>query len=166
VVRTTSVVVSVVGGITYLSMGWLNDRFGRRFGALLPTFMWLISLTGLYVWGHVRYDQNLFAWPIFWLYIAFGMGNTSLGVVGTWLSELYPIEVRSTAVSIVYMAGRAVGSGAPLIIPAVAAAFGGDLVTGLMVCLPAALLFLVLTLLLPETRRVRAIRPLDGVQPA
>jgi SHS family lactate transporter-like MFS transporter len=128
--------------------------------------MWLISLTGLYVWGHVRYDQNLFAWPIFWLYIAFGMGNTSLGVVGTWLSELYPIEVRSTAVSIVYMAGRAVGSGAPLIIPAVAAAFGGDLVTGLMVCLPAALLFLVLTLLLPETRRVRAIRPLDGVQPA
>lgn len=152
VVRTTSVVVSIVGGLTYLSMGWLNDRFGRRIGALLPNVMWLLSLSGLYLWGHIRYDQNLFAWPIFWLYILFGMGNTSLGVVGTWLSELFPIEVRSTAVSVVYMAGRAVGSLAPIMVPAAAGWLGGDLVHGMLICLPAAALFFILTLMLPETR--------------
>lgn len=166
VVRTTSVVVSIVGGCTYIAMGWLNDRYGRRMGAMLPTFLWLASLTGLFVWGHVRYEQNLLEWPIFWLFILFGMGNTSLGVVGTWLSELYPIEVRSTAVSSVYMAGRAAGSLAPIAVPAFAAAYGGgDIITGFYLCMPAALLFLVLSAVLPETRRRGAapVAPTDDV---
>ena len=152
VVRTTSVVVSIVGGLTYLSMGWLNDRFGRRVGALLPTTFWMISLLGLYRWGHVRYAGSLAEWPIFWLYILFGMGNSALGVAGTWLSEIYPIEVRSTAVSTVYMMGRAVGSLAPIAVPAAAGLLGGDLVSGMAICLPAALLFFVLTIVMPETR--------------
>jgi len=42
---------------------------------------------------------------MFWIYIAFVIGNSALGDVGTWLSEIYPIEVRSTAVSFIYMAG-------------------------------------------------------------
>ena len=152
VVRDTSVAYAVVAGIAFLGMGWLNDRFGRRSGALLPSLMWMASLAGLYVWGHARYEQNLLEWPIFWLYMLFGMGNTSLGVAGTWLSELYPIEVRSTAVSTIYMAGRAVGSLAPVAVPAAAGLFEGDLVSGMLICLPAAALFFVLSLLLPETR--------------
>lgn len=125
IVRWTSVIVSIVGGITYISMGWLNDRFGRRFGAVVPVTMWIVCLVGLYFWGTMRYEHSLLAWPLFWLYIAFGMGNTSLGVVGTWLSELYPIDVRATAVSTIYMAGRAVGSIAPVVVPLVAASAGG-----------------------------------------
>ncbi|WP_246757410.1 MFS transporter [Methylobacterium sp. OT2] len=152
VVRDTSVAYAVVAGIAFLGMGWLNDRFGRRSGALLPSLMWMASLVGLLVWGHARYDQSLLEWPIFWLYLLFGMGNASLGVAGTWLSELYPIEVRSTAVSTIYMAGRAVGSLAPVAVPAAATLLGGDLVSGMLICLPAAALFFVLSLLLPETR--------------
>jgi SHS family lactate transporter-like MFS transporter len=154
VVRTTSVVFSVVSGCTYLAMGWLNDRHGRRLGALLPSTLWMASLAGLYLWGRVRYEQNLFEWPIFWLYILFGMGNTSLGVAGAWMSELFPIEVRSTAVSSIYMAGRAAGSLAPIAVPAFAAAYaGGDIIVGFYLCMPAALLFFILSFALPETRR-------------
>ncbi len=151
VVRSAALVVSVTGGVGYILMGALNDRFGRRLGALLPSVMWLVCLGGLAVWGTERYAGSLGAWPLFWLYIAFGLGNTSLGVVGTWLSELYPIAVRSTAVSTIYMAGRAVGSMAPIVVPQIAAAHGGNLVDGMLVALPAAVLFLVLTCLLPET---------------
>ena len=151
VVRSAALVVSVAGGLGYIVMGALNDRFGRRIGALLPSLMWLVFLLGLAAWGDQRYASSLVAWPLFWLYIAFGLGNTSLGVVGTWLAELYPIAVRATAVSTIYMAGRAVGSFAPVIVPEVAAATGGGLAHGMLVALPAAVLFLVLTCLLPET---------------
>ncbi len=151
VVRSTALVVSVTGGAGYILMGALNDRFGRRIGALLPSLMWMVFLLGIAVWSNQRYEGSLGAWPLFWLYIAFGLGNTSLGVVGTWLSELYPIAVRSTAVSTIYMAGRAVGSIAPIVVPQVAAAYGGNLAHGMLIALPAAVLFLVLTCFLPET---------------
>jgi len=162
VVRSAALVVSVTGGVGYIVMGALNDRFGRRLGALLPSLMWLVFLGGLAVWGNQRYADSLADWPLFWLYVAFGLGNTSLGVVGTWLSELYPIAVRSTAVSTIYMVGRAVGSIAPIVVPQVAAAYGGNLARGMLIALPAALLFLVLTCLLPET----AGRRLGPQQPA
>ena len=87
-----------------------------------------------------------------WIYFAFVIGNSALGVVGTWLSEIYPIEVRSTAVSFVYMAGRGVGSLAPVVVPMVAAAFGGELAAGMLVVVPALFVFLAMTLMLPETR--------------
>lgn len=150
VVRSAALVVSVVGGFGYIAMGALNDRFGRRTGALLPSVMWLVFLLGLSAWGNQRYAGSLAAWPLFWLYIAFGLGNTSLGVVGTWLSELYPIAVRSTAVSTIYMVGRAMGSLAPIVVPQVAVATGG-LARGMLVALPTAVMFFVLTCLLPET---------------
>jgi SHS family lactate transporter-like MFS transporter len=151
VVRSAALVVSVTSSAGYIMMGALNDRFGRRIGALLPSLMWLAFLVGLAVWGGDGYEGSLGRWPLFWLYIAFGLGNTSLGVVGTWLSELYPIAVRSTAVSVIYMAGRAVGSIAPIVVPQVAAAYGGSLARGMLIALPAAVLFLILTCLLPET---------------
>ena len=158
VVRSAALVVSMTGGAGYILMGALNDRFGRRIGALLPSLMWLVFLLGLAVWGERRYAGSLGDWPLFWLYIAFGLGNTSLGVVGTWLSELYPIAVRSTAVSTIYMAGRAVGSIAPVVVPTVAAAYGGNLAHGVLIALPAAVLFLVLTCFLPETAGRRSNR--------
>ena len=50
------------------------------------------------------------------------------------------------------MAGRAVGSIAPVVVPMIAAYAGDNLVMGLMIALPAGLIFIVCTLLLPETR--------------
>src|SRR3954453_6221457 len=119
---------------------------------LIPSIFWLISLGGIYLYNHHLYQGSLLVWPFLWIYILFAMGNTSLGVVGTWLSELYPVDVRATAVSTIYMAGRAVGSIAPVVVPMIAAYAGDNLVMGLMIALPAGLIFIVCTLLLPETR--------------
>lgn len=89
---------------------------------------------------------------MFWLYIAFGMGNVALGVTGVWISELYPVNLRATAVSTFYMGGRGLGSIAPVIVPLAAAYFGGSLLNGMVaVALPAAAVFIIASLLLPET---------------
>ncbi|MBR0966736.1 MFS transporter [Bradyrhizobium diazoefficiens] len=152
VVRNISVIASVVGGCSYLTMGLVNDAFGRRFGALLPGLAWGVMACGLYLFAHDRFGGHLLGFPMFWTYIAFVIGNSALGVVGTWLSEIYPIEVRSTAVSFIYMAGRGVGSLAPVVVPLAAAAFGGELAMGMLIVVPAIVLFLAMTLSLPETR--------------
>jgi len=152
IIRNISVVASFVGGLSYISMGLLNDKFGRRFGALVPAIGWVVMVVGLYVYGHQAFAGSVLGFPMLWIYFAFVIGNSALGVVGTWLSELYPIEVRSTAVSVVYMAGRGVGSLAPVIVPMVAAAFGGQLAAGMLIVIPALVVFLAMTLMLPETR--------------
>lgn len=152
VVRNVSVIASIVGGCSYISMGALNDAFGRRFGALVPGVSWAVMAVCLYLFAHDKYGGSLLGFPMFWTYIAFVIGNSALGVVGTWLSEIYPIEVRSTAVSFIYMAGRGVGSLAPVVVPLAAAAFGGELAMGMLVVVPAIILFLAMTLSLPETR--------------
>ncbi|MDB5604499.1 MAG: transporter [Bradyrhizobium sp.] len=153
IVRNISIIASVVGGLSYLSMGALNDAFGRRYGALVPGLAWGAMACGLYLFAHDKYQGSIIGFPMFWTYIAFVIGNSALGVVGTWLSEIYPIEVRATAVSVVYMAGRGIGSFAPVVVPIAAAAFGGELAMGMMVVAPAIVLFLAMTLSLPETRR-------------
>lgn len=152
IVRNISVAASILSGLSYISMGFLNDKFGRRFGALIPGLGWIVMVIGLYLYGHQAFAGSVYGFPMFWIYFAFVIGNSALGVVGTWLSELYPIEVRSTAVSVVYMAGRGVGSLAPVVVPAVAAAFGGQLALGMLVAAPALVVFLAMTLMLPETR--------------
>lgn len=157
IVRNISVIASIVGGLSYLSMGALNDALGRRFGALLPGLSWVLMACGLYAYAHHAYPGSLTAFPMFWIYLAFVIGNSALGVVGTWLSEIYPIEVRATAVSVVYMAGRGIGSFAPVVVPLAAAHLGGELSAGMLVVVPAIVLFLAMTLALPETRR-RALK--------
>jgi MFS family permease len=152
VVRTTAVLLSVVSGICYLANGFFNDRAGRRAGALVPALFWVGSLIGMTLWGDQLYAGSKTEWPMFWLYIAFGMGNVALGVTGVWISELYPVNLRATAVSTFYMGGRGLGSIAPLIVPLAAAYFGGSLLNGMVaVALPAAAVFIIASLLLPET---------------
>ncbi|MGF6426569.1 MFS transporter [Bradyrhizobium elkanii] len=152
VVRTTAVLLSVVSGICYLANGFFNDRAGRRFGALVPALFWVGSLVGMAVWGSQLYAGSKTEWPMFWLYIGFGIGNVALGVTGVWISELYPVNLRATAVSTFYMGGRGLGSIAPVIVPLAAAHFGGSLLNGMVaVALPAAATFILASLLLPET---------------
>jgi MFS family permease len=153
VVRNIAVIQSFVGGSSYILMGVLNDRLGRRYGALLPGLFWVLTGFGLFFLAHENYPGNLIGFPMFWVALSFTVGNSALGVVGTWLSELYPIEVRSTAVSFIYMAGRGVGSLAPVLVPMTAAYFGGELAMGMLVAAAAVILFLAMTLMLPETHR-------------
>ncbi len=152
VVRATAVLLSVVSGICYLANGILNDRAGRRAGALVPALFWVGALVGMAMWGNQLYAGSKAEWPMFWLYIAFGIGNVALGVTGVWISELYPVNLRATAVSTFYMGGRGLGSIAPVIVPLAAAHYGGNLLNGMVaVAIPAAVVFIVMTLLLPET---------------
>ncbi len=152
VVRASTVTAALVGGISYIVMGWLNDRLGRRFGAVAPCVCWLIALSILVVTPNARFTGSYLAWPIFWLPIVFAIGSSALGAAGAWLSELYPIEVRATAVSTIYMAGRAAGSLAPLLVPLAAASLNDSLAHGMLIALPAAAIFIVLSFVLPETR--------------
>ncbi|GAB5097873.1 hypothetical protein YK56LOC_35890 [Caballeronia sp. HLA56] len=152
IVRTTTVTAALVGGISYIAMGWLNDRFGRKFGAIAPGVFWLIALLILVAAPNTHYAGSLLAWPIFWLPVVFAIGSSALGVVGAWLSELYPIEVRATAVSTLYMLGRAAGSLAPILVPVAATMLGGRLAHGMLIALPAATAFILLSFVLPETR--------------
>jgi MFS family permease len=153
VVRTTAVLLSVISGICYLANGFFNDRAGRRAGALVPAMFWVGSLIGMALWGSQLYAGSKTEWPMFWLYFAFGIGNVALGVTGVWISELYPVNLRATAVSTFYMGGRGLGSIAPVVVPLVAAHLGGSLLHGMVaVALPAAAVFIIASLLLPETR--------------
>jgi MFS family permease len=152
VVRTTALLLSIVSGLCYLTNGLFNDRAGRRAGAIVPALFWVASLVGMAIWGHQLYAGSKAEWPMFWLYIAFGMGNVALGVTGVWISELYPVHLRATAVSSFYMGGRGLGSIAPVIVPLAAAHLGGSLLDGMVaIALPAAAVFVIASLLLPET---------------
>jgi MFS family permease len=152
VVRNISVICSIIGGCSYISMGALNDAFGRRFGALVPGLAWGVMAGLLFMFAREKFAGSIIGFPMFWTYVAFVIGNSALGVVGTWLSEIYPIAVRSTAVSFIYMAGRGVGSFAPVVVPLVAASLSGALAMGMLVVVPAIIIFLAMTLSLPETR--------------
>jgi MFS family permease len=149
-VRSVFLLASVVGGVSFIGMGWLNDRFGRRFGAMVPALVWLGSAGALALYGHVVYAGSLVAWPFLWLYLAVAVGNTSAGVIGPWLAELFPTELRATGSSAVYMIGRAVGSLAPLTVP-IFASWTGSLLSGMLRATPGALLFLLISLPMRET---------------
>jgi MFS family permease len=113
---------------------------------------WVGSLIGMALWGNQLYAGSKTEWPMFWLYIAFGIGNVALGVTGVWISELYPVNLRATAVSTFYMGGRGLGSIAPVVVPLAAAHLGGSVLHGMVaVALPAAAVFIIASLLLPET---------------
>lgn len=151
-VRAATLIAALCNAAGYVATGLGNDRFGRRFGALAPAFLWFIALGGLYLFGQQPYQGSVLLWPLCWCYVLFNVGNTALGVVGPWMSELYPTHVRATAASTNYMAGRAIGSIGPTIVPVIAGLFAGDLRMGMMVALPAALAFFIAAIILPETR--------------
>ncbi len=153
VVRTAAVTLSIIGGMAYVTNGWFHDRCGRRFGAIVPAGVWIAAMTGMYLWGTVRYQGSVFGWPLYFLYVAFGIGNVGLAVAGPWFSELYPVDLRATAVSTVYMVGRGLGSTAPVVVPLVTAQVGGNLLGGMLIVgIPCALIFVLASLFLPETR--------------
>lgn len=70
---------------------------------------------------------------------------------GCWLAELFPVEIRSTAVATVYTLGRAFGAIAPFVVPATAARIGGSLITGMMFGLLGSILCFAAACFLPET---------------
>jgi MFS family permease len=150
-IRTVTIVFSTGLAIAFLVFGWFTDSLGRKIGVVGPTLISIIGFVGIYSTAGTNFPGSLIVWPLFGWYVFWGLGQTAAGMFGCWFSELYPVELRATAVSTIYMVGRGIGSVAPFVVPAVASHSANGMAGGMMVGFAAAVLCAVAALLLPET---------------
>jgi MFS family permease len=150
-IRTVTIVFSTGLALAFLVFGWFTDSLGRKIGVVGPTLISIIGLIGIYSTAGASFPGSLLVWPLFGWYVFWGLGQTAAGMFGCWFSELYPVELRATAVSTIYMVGRGIGSIAPFVVPVVAAHSSNGMAGGMMVGFAAAVICAVAALLLPET---------------
>lgn len=150
-IRSTTLLWAAVLGGAMLAVGWYSDHLGRKLGVIIPALISVVGFVGIYASGAGKYPGSILVWPVFWWYVLWAAGQTSAAMFGPWFSELYPVELRATAVSTIYMVGRGAGSMAPYVVPVAAASFGGNILEGMMIGIAAAVLCLVAALALPET---------------
>jgi MFS family permease len=132
-------------------LGWRSDRIGRRLGVVIPSCIGIVAAGGFYLAGHTKYAGSLGHWPILYGYFFWTMGQTAIAMFGVWFSELFTVEIRSTAVSLSFTFGRGIGAIAPIVVPMLAISLG-SLVAGMTLfgaC--GSALALIIGLLLPET---------------
>jgi len=98
-----------------------------------------------------RVAGSLWIWPVFWCYLLWTVGQSAAAMFGPWMSELFPVEMRSTAVATIYTLGRTIGASAPIIVPSLAASFGGALIKGMVFGSVGSMICLVVAFFLPET---------------
>ncbi|HVX75294.1 MAG TPA: MFS transporter [Bradyrhizobium sp.] len=167
VIRSVSLIFAGVMACAYIIFGWFSDGLGRKVSVAIPTLICIVGYGGIYLSAGSQYTGSL-AWLLLMWYVVWGVGQISAGMFGPWFSELYPVEVRSTAVSTIYVVGRGVGSLAPLLVPIIVATLQTHLINGMMVGAMAAVICLIAALILPETagRRFSVIetkQPTPGV---
>lgn len=150
-IRTVTIVFSTGLAIAFLVFGWFTDSLGRKVGVVGPTIISIIGFIGIYTTAGTNFPGSLLLWPLFGWYVLWGIGQTAAGMFGCWFSELYPVELRASAVSTIYMVGRGIGSVAPFVVPVVASNSASGIAGGMMVGLAAAVICAVAALLLPET---------------
>ncbi|WP_341987718.1 MFS transporter [Azorhizobium sp. AG788] len=164
----------------YGVMIWLPNYLSSRFGfSLTQSAAWtavtiLGMALGIYAFGQVADRAGrkpaFFGWmlgaaimvvvysrltdPMFLLIAGAIMGffvNGMLGGYGTLISELYPTVARATAQNVLFNLGRAIGGFGPVIMGAVAMAWGFDTAIALL-----AILYLLdivtMWLLIPERK--------------
>jgi MFS family permease len=93
----------------YWICGWLSDQFGRRF--VIPAFV-VPAAALIYLMGRVDDPQHLFWTGLFANFLILGSFGTGLG----YTTELFPTQIRGTAVGAAYTFGVAAGSLAPAIL--------------------------------------------------
>jgi len=142
-----------------LSFGWISDRLGRR-----PAFCAYSLLTALAI------APLAFAWPTLaehplWFWSAMfglGVGSGCTAGFGALLAELFPTELRTTAMGTTYNLARGVQLGAPILVGYAVAMHG--LSGGLTVPLLLALATATWVWVLPETRGI-ALTSLGALAP-
>lgn len=150
-IRSMTVVFSIALAAAFLIFGWFTDSLGRKVGVVVPTLISVVGFIGIYMAAETAFPGSPFAWSLFGWYIVWGVGQTAAGMFGPWFSELYPVELRASAVSTIYMVGRGIGSVAPFVVPYVAAHSTSGIAGGMMIGLIAAVACVIAALLLPET---------------
>ena len=137
--------VTIAGmAVGIFAFGHIADRVGRR-----PAFFGYMLMAGVMVVVYSRLTD-----PIALLIAGAVMGffvNGMLGGYGALISELFPTAARATAQNVLFNIGRAVGGTGPIVVGAVAAAFGFDTAIALLALL-YALDIVALMLLIPERR--------------
>jgi MFS family permease len=137
-----------------LTFGQVADRFGRRIAYTAYSILTASALAALaFGW------EALSPYPLrFWAVMALlGFGSGCTAGFGALLAELFPTEVRSTAMGTTYNMARAVQLGAPHLVAWAVALHG--LAGGLSVPLLLALGTASWVWVLPETRGI-ALRSL------
>jgi MFS family permease len=149
-IRNTTLLFALISAIGMIGTGLLSDRLGRRRAVILSALMSVVALAGIYAAGSGRYPGSIWAWPLVWCYVLWGFGQGAFGQFGPWFAELYPVEMRSTAASTIFTAGRLIGSMAPYVVPVIAGIFG-SLLDAMMLAIVGSIVTLLLALVLPET---------------
>lgn len=150
-VQYATVLAAVFALPFYWIIGWLSDLKGRRTTVLITSVIMLVGFAGIFFnTGTSGYPGNIWTWNVFWWYALWTVGAGTIAIFGPWLSELFPVELRSSATSMIYMVGRTMSALSPV---AVGAAAGGasGLHTG-MTYGAIGMVFLIITAcVLPET---------------
>jgi MFS family permease len=148
--RSATLLFAAMSAGGMIVTGLISDAWGRRLSVLLSTLVGIAGVIGIYFAGVDRYPGALLSWSLFWAYLVWGFGQGAIGQFGPWFSELYPVEMRSTAASTIFTTGRLIGSLAPYAVPVIAAAFG-SLRDAMMLAIVGSVISLLVALLLPET---------------
>jgi MFS family permease len=146
--------VTQAGGLLgYLTFGIVADARGRRVAYSIYSFVWAAGLLAVtWFWGAIA------AWP--WLTLGFmflvGFGTGNFSGYGPIFTEIFPTEVRNTAMGAAFNLARGVQFLTPLVITSVAATHG--LAGGISLAAFFALASGAWVWLLPETRGT-VVRP-------
>jgi MFS family permease len=100
----------------YWLCGWLSDQFGRRY--IIPVFA-VPAAALIAVMGSLNDPTHLFWAGLFANFLILGSFGTGLG----YTTELFPTQIRGTAVGAAYTFGVALGSLAPAILGWIATSY-------------------------------------------
>ena len=136
-----------IGGIVgYACFGFLADAFGRRLTIALYSLGTVASGVGLFgfatSWGPYPFVLPIFGFCVFGVFSGHAI----------YLPELFPTQMRATAVAFCNGSGRVVTSFGPLVAGLLVAPFGGNFATASAVMTCAALISVVAMLMGRETR--------------
>jgi SHS family lactate transporter-like MFS transporter len=144
----------LIGTPAYWLDGWLSDRIGRRRTAQLFISLLLLTLVAFYYEAsHPPAYNGILTYPFFYILIGFDAFVGYFAHMGVWYGEIFPTRMRATGTNFAYaVVGRGLGAGlAPIIIPALAMVGGYGMAMALASGV-SALIALILTLLIKETK--------------
>lgn len=136
----------------YIFFGFLSDSWGRKRAFFIPGVAMVVGSVVLFLVTRTftPYPGSIWLWAVFWAYLLWYAGTGASALFGVWLSEVFPVEVRATAVSVTYMIGRGASALSPLVVPLFGTKnLGNGMAT--ISCI-GAILMLIFGLMLPETR--------------
>jgi MFS family permease len=137
--------VTILGmAIGIYAFGQVADRIGRK-----PAFFsWMLGAAIMVVVYAQLTDATalLIAGAVMGFFV-----NGMLGGYGALMSELYPTAARATAQNVLFNLGRAIGGFGPVVVGAIALAYGFQIAIALLALL-YLLDILAMWLLIPETK--------------